>query len=335
MKHGVYITFDVECSMGGAYARKELRPVPPSRAMLGEYGRRRMGTPLITEILNDNGLAATFFVDPFAQEQGYPGQTQGVVEALLRGGQDVQLHIHPCNRYYELFRQGKPFPPTDELDDLTPAQQSDLLGEGSRRLEAWTGRRPTAFRAGNMAASERTLPQLAEAGLRIDSSYTFPFAGGQCRFGPSEPYNGSRWYGKVLEVALSGFLQPRLPGLRASKPLDLMGVSFEECREAIQRICRAGADAVLILHSFSLFKVRNVQYDGGRPNRIVTRRLRRLCRWLADHSAEFPVHTFGGLSRSVAQGEYQAQAVPPCRLSSPVRAVVRKLVQVYNHPYWT
>lgn len=335
MKPGVFITFDVECGMGGAFGDRNLRPVPPSRGMMGVYGERQLGVPLITQILGEAGLPATFFVETFVEEQGYPGQTEPVVEHLLQRKHDVQLHIHPAYRNYASFRAGQPIPQTDDMTDLAPQEQADLLGEGAARIERWTGRGPVAFRAGNMGASEKDLPQLASAGIRIDSSYTFPFAGRQCRFSAENPYNGSRWYGPVLELGLSGFLQPRLPGFRASKPLDLMGVSFEECRDAIERICGAGADAVFILHSFSLFKVRNYQYDGGRPNGIVARRFRRLCRWLAAHAAEYPTRTFRQLADAVAKGEFQAKAVPPCRLGNPLRTIVRKAVQVYNSPYWT
>jgi hypothetical protein len=138
----------------------------------------------------------------------------------------------------------------------------------------------------------------------------------------------------VLEVALSGFRRPRLPGVHRAKPLDLVGISFEECREAIRRICGAGADAVLILHSFSLVKVRNLAYDGGRPNRIVTRRLRRLCEWLAQNADEYPVRTFAQLAEAVAAGTYEPHAAPPPTVFGP-RAIVRKGVQLYNRLYWT
>jgi peptidoglycan/xylan/chitin deacetylase (PgdA/CDA1 family) len=334
MKPGVYITVDVECSMGGAWADPALRPVPPARAMMGEYGQRRLGVPLITEILDGSGLKATFFVETFAEEQGYPGQTEPVCQYLVDRGQDVQLHIHPNHKHYGQKQKGLPYVFTDDFSAVSPQEQLDLLAEGAARIAAWTGRPPVAFRAGNMAASEATLARLPAAGIRIDSSYAFPFAGGQCRFSPADPYNGSRWYGGVLELALSGFQLPPLPGEGRAKPLDIVGVSFEECREAIRRISGAGADAVLILHSFSLFKVRNVQYDGGRMNWIVARRLRRLCEWLAAHAKEFPTYTFSRLSRAIADKSYEARAVPPPRLSG-ARALVRKAIQVYNSLYWT
>jgi len=333
MKPGVFLTFDVECSMGGAWQNPALKPVPPSRAVWGEYDGRKLGLPLIVDILKQHGLAATFFVEAFMEEQGHPGQGEPICTYLLDQGQDVQLHIHPNHKHYGLKRQDQPYPFTDDIADLDLQAQHALLAEGAQRLERWTGRRPAAFRAGNMGASEATLRELAAVGIRIDSSYAFPYVGGQCRFAPQEPYNGSKWYGEVLELALSGFRSWRLPRRPAAKPLDLMGISFEECRDAIRRICRAGADAVVILHSFSLMKVRNVQYEDGRLNLIVARRFRRLCQWLAT-AKEFPTFTFAELAAAVANNSYQARCASPCRLMTP-RAALRKAAQAWNNLYWT
>jgi peptidoglycan/xylan/chitin deacetylase (PgdA/CDA1 family) len=331
----VFVTFDVECSMGGAWQNPDLKPVPPSRAIWGEYDGGQLGLPLIVSILEECRLSATFFVEAFTDEQGFPGEMERVCHYLLDHGQDVQLHIHPNHKHYGLAQQGKPHPRNDMIGELEPDAQFALLQEGCERMERWTGKKPVAFRAGNMGASETTLEQLAKAGIPIDSSYTFPYAGGQCRFSADELYNGSKWYGEVLELALSGFRQPRLPGLSPTKPVDLVGISAGECVAAIGAIGGAGADTVLILHSFSLFKVRNVQYDGGRLNRIVTGRFRSVCRWLAEHREQCPVRTFAELSEDLGAGRYEAKAVPPFTLNRPMRALVRKGVQAFNNPYWT
>ncbi len=334
MTPSVFITFDVECSMGGAWGSDTLKPVPPSRGMMGEYGRDHLGLPLIVETLAENGLTGTFFVEPFNDELGYPGQTEPACAYLLDHGQDVQLHVHPWHKYYGEYKAGRPYELTDTLADLAPDKQRMMLIEGAERLRSYTGAWPVAFRAGNMAASEETLRQLAATGITLDSSYAFCFAGGQCKFAECEVYNGSKWYEDVLELAMSCFYQPRVPGLHPAKPLDLMGISFEECRDAIIEICSAGADAVMILHSFSLMKVKNLQYDGGRLNRIVARRFRRFCKWLSDNRTVYPTRTFRQLAEGVDAGGYQAKAVPPCKLNDPVRAVVRKVVQAVNSLYW-
>ena len=338
MKPSVYITIDVECSMGGAWGNRELRPVSPSRAVWGEYYNNKFGLPLIIDILSRNKLAATFFVEAFMDEQGYPGQAEPICQFLLNHGQDVQLHIHPNHKHYALSLQQEPYPFTDQMADLEPEAQHALLKEGFERIMRWTCRPPVAFRAGNMGASEETLKQLAAVGIRIDSSYSFPMAGDRCRFGSAESYNGSRWYDDVLELALSGFYGPHFLGLHPSKPLDLMGISFEECRDAIYKICECGTDAVVILHSFSLFKVRNIQYDGGRLNWIVARRFQRLCEWLTENRSKFRVCTFAELAMDIESNQYEARAVPPCKLAGPqaaLRALARKAVQAYNRFYRT
>ena len=332
---GVFITIDVECSMGGAWADSSLRPVPPLLGMMGEYDGHFYGIPLICRILERHGLKATFFVEPFNDELGYPGETEPVCRYLIDRGHDVQLHIHPNHYHYGLYREGKPHPGTDQMADLPVDQQRALIKEGAVRLERWTGQCPVAFRAGNMGASEETLRALSLAGIRIDSSYAFPYLGGQCRFQDTEAYNGSKWYGDVLEVALSGFRQPAVPGLlKPAQPVDLMGTSFAECREAVRKICNAGADAVIILHSFSLFKVRDVQYQGGRPNRIVWTRFERFCEWLGSDRGIYPPRTFSQLWPLVCEDGYQPRSVEPCTLRQPMRSLARKVVQAVNNVYW-
>lgn len=334
MNSGVFITFDVECSMGGAWGDPLLKPISPRLGMMGEYGDRRLGVPLLCDILARHDLRATFFLEPFNDELGWPGETEPVARYLVDNGQDVQLHVHPNHIHYGLYRAGAPFQKTDQMADLSRVRQKEIIVAGANLLEAWTGIRPIAFRAGNMGASEETLMALAEAGLWIDSSYTFPYVGGQCRFQETQRYNGGKWYGDILELALSAYRQPKLPGMHPAKPVDLMGSSFEECRDAVRMICDAGGDAVLILHSFSLFKVRDKQYRGGKPNWVVRRRFERFCEWLDDNRRQYPPRTFAELGWMAREDGYQPKAVEPCLINRPLRALMRKVVQGLNNFYW-
>lgn len=334
MEPGVFITFDVECSMGGAWNDPSIRPISPRLGMMGEYGENRFGVPLICDVLKRSDLKATFFLEPFNEDLGYPDETEPVARFLIKHGQDVQLHIHPNHVHYGQHLRGEPYQRTDQMADLSRDQQKEVIVAGADLLESWTGSRPIAFRAGNMGASEETLAALIDAGIWIDSSYTFPYVGGQCRFMEQQRYNGSKWYGDVLEVALSAYQQPNIPGLHPAKPVDLMGSSFEECRDAVRMICDAGADAVMILHSFSLFKVRDKQYNDGKLNKVVLRRFEKFCQWLDDNRKQYPARTFTELGQCVREKGYQAKAVPPCRINKPVRALTRKVVQGINNFYW-
>lgn len=320
--------------MGGAWNDPSIRPIPPRLGMMGEYGPNQFGVPLICDVLKRSDLKATFFLEPFNEDLGYPHETEPVARFLTNHGQDVQLHIHPNHVHYGQYLRGEPYQRTDQMADLSRDQQKEVIVAGADLLESWTGSRPIAFRAGNMGASEETLAALIDAGLWIDSSYTFPYVGGQCRFMEREHYNGSKWYGDVLEVALSAYQQPNIPGLHPAKPVDLMGSSFEECRDAVKMICDAGGDAVVILHSFSLFKVRDKQYNNGKLNNVVLRRFEKFCQWLDDNRTEYPSRTFTELGQLVRDKKYQPKAVPPCRINKPVRALTRKFVQGINNFYW-
>lgn len=333
-KPGVFITFDVECSMGGAWKNPELNPIPPRLGMMGEYGQKKFGLPLICDILGRNNIKSTFFLEPFNEALGYPGETEPIARFLVKQGQDIQLHVHPNHVSYGRHKEGRPYQFTDQIADLSLADQKEILTSGADLLEAWAGVRPIAFRAGNMGASEETLAVLPDAGLWIDSSYTFPYVNGQCLFKDKELYNGAKWYGDVLELALSAYRQPDIPGLHPAKPIDLMGSSFEECRDAVQMICDEGADAVVILHSFSLFKVKDNQYNGGKLNRVVTRRFEKFCQWLSDNRAAYPPRSFSELGSMVQESGYQPRKIEPCMINRPVRAIVRKAVQGLNNFYW-
>ena len=102
----------------------------------------------------------------------------------------------------------------------------------------------------------------------------------------------------------------------------------------MKMICDAGADAVLILHSFSLFKVRDKQYNDGKLNKVVMRRFEKFCQWLNDNRENYPPRTFSDLGRLVKEEGYQPEAVPPCTINKPLRALTRKFVQGLNNFYW-
>jgi Polysaccharide deacetylase len=133
MRPGVFITFDVECSMGGAWRGTGLKPIPPSRGMMGIYGDSAFGLPLICDILERYDLEATFFMEPFNDELGYPGETEPICRMLVAKGHDIQLHVHPNHYHYGLHVSGLPHPQTDQMADLTPEQQKAQVTEGAER----------------------------------------------------------------------------------------------------------------------------------------------------------------------------------------------------------
>ncbi len=117
------------------------------------------GFPLVMEICERYGIRATFFVNVFEYKVIGEKLMAAMCDEMLARGHDVQLHTHPS------FVTGKPF-----LCDSPLQEQTELIGHGKEKLEAWTGRRVVAHRAGYYAANEESIVALRENGIHLDSS---------------------------------------------------------------------------------------------------------------------------------------------------------------------
>ena len=124
----------------------------------------------------------------------------------------------------------------------------------------------------------------------------------------------------------------RVAGLPGYKPLEISAVSVSEILSTLRHLRKAGCrDAVLVLHSFSLLKNGGVRYEHTRPDRLVIRRLKKLCCELARLRGEVEVCVLGeaALSRPVAPS--QPQIVPSLPWLQPS---MRKVVQAVNRLPW-
>jgi hypothetical protein len=119
----------------------------------------------------------------------------------------------------------------------------------------------------------------------------------------------------------------RLAGL---KPLDIGAVSFMEIKRALNQAGQLGMTSVtMILHSFSLFKKADIQFQRIRPDRLVIRRFKKLCRYLGEHRDRFRVVTFA--DRPEPKPYPPGTPLPDLGYVLPS---ARRLVQGLNRPYW-
>jgi hypothetical protein len=327
----VYFTVDVECAEE-RFRRGVLSP--PIDWDLRVWGRfagasRELGIGLIMDELEAAGLAGTFFVEVLGAH--YFGR-DGLAEICLgirARGHDVQLHMHPVLLRAEWKTRGEK-PEKDDIGSLAPDRQRALLAEGIGLLEAAGVPRAeiVGFRAGNYGADNRTWEAMAEAGLRISSSYNLCCLGAPCRIDwPRQEVELFDTGAGVLELPISSFREPG-GGFRH---LQITAVSWEETRHYLREARRLDLRTVTIVsHSFELFHLDSIEDRRGRLNRVNLHRLRRLCRFLARHPEEFEVSTVGALARETAQSRIhptQRSAAPAIPRGSRVRQLRRYVEQ--------
>src|ERR1051326_5303371 len=101
----VYFTIDTETSLGGAW-RNGSGPLPVTRTIFGENGSGCYGVPLIMDILEQHHFRGTFFVEVFCSYLLGKEEVGRVFQCIRKRGHDVQLHLHPVQRFYHDFLQG-------------------------------------------------------------------------------------------------------------------------------------------------------------------------------------------------------------------------------------
>ncbi|MFZ0708065.1 MAG: hypothetical protein WAM71_20875 [Candidatus Korobacteraceae bacterium] len=331
----VYFTVDTESSMGGAWEFPERLPVPADRHVFCRTHGAEYGIPLITKILSEYGMRATHFVEALAALCLGAGDTLSIVDYLLSHGQDVQLHLHPVYWFYAKTTAAMRGPaPCDMIGQLSPEVQSEMLGTAVDLFQKYAGFRPIAFRAGNWAGSRSLMRTLSDMDIKIDSSFN-PACHPEVSFPDlALKVNQIQQVNGILEIPIT-VARSRLPeGYHGFKLADCTSLSFAELRKMLNDAAAAGQQHfVMVFHSFSAVKARDIAYRQIRPNRIVIRRLQRTIRYLAENTDRFRVRTFKEIAaeKTLKPHELSVAAMPELPL---VRGGVRKFIQAVNNFYW-
>lgn len=212
----------------------------------------------------------------------------GYVERLLYAGQDVQLHLHPC---WLSFREGRLLPGkplTDKCSEIGVAQLTELIGEGARRIAAWTGISPSSMRTGNFSAAKSVFEAMRQAGLRYSSNICLAI---ECPPDPELAVTGGiHRVAGIRELPVTSFVDFGPIGRGQLRPMQVTALTAREQIHLLRAAHECGNPVVVIVtHPFEFIKKRDFRYTEIRPNRIVQRRFRRLCEFLGENSDTFEV----------------------------------------------
>ncbi|MES2116733.1 MAG: hypothetical protein V4578_16350 [Pseudomonadota bacterium] len=271
------------------------RPLPPERAHCDEelavdiHGLTSaggFGLPYQIGVLAQHGLRASYFVEALFAEQAGLAPLAHIVGLVQRGGQQVELHLHPEWLPRPADAQ-PPVPVCQYLCHLPLERQSALIGQGLANLRAAGAAPVHAFRAGSFGGSRVTLQALAHHGIQIDTSYTPSYQVGVW----DQPIAQPMPFDGVWEFPVASFRD--YPG--HTRHAQLCACSHAEMVHALEGAWRAGWYAfVIVLHSFELIRKR-----GGclpAPERHLIQRYEQLCAFLGRHRDRFHTSLFSELA---------------------------------------
>lgn len=293
-KTRVYFTVDVECAEARIRAGSRVPALDFDLRVWGRFANRRreLGIGLFMSELEACGFRGTFFTEVLASHHFGRKALAEVVEAMVRRGHDVQLHLHPVLRDPEAA-----VPVEDNIGAYSVDEQVALLTEGLELLAAAGAPRQQlrAFRAGNFGANNDTWRAMARVGLSLSSSYNPSYVDEDCMIRPQAPSADLFASGVegIWELPIANFVQPD-GGLRH---LQLCAVSSAEMIDSLEQCAALGIGHVAILsHSFELSVVDSVARRRGHADYVTLQRLRALLRFLDANRDRFVVDTVGDLA---------------------------------------
>ncbi|MCM8595186.1 polysaccharide deacetylase [Accumulibacter sp.] len=315
----VFFTVDVEIWCDGWEDIDRKFPEAFRRYIHGPTPRGGFGLPYQLDVLRDQGIGATFFVEPLFSTRFGPHPLEEIVHLVREGGQEVQLHLHtewvdesrePLLEDCRRKRQ--------HLFMFSRDEQRRLITIGLGLLRAAGADAINAFRAGSFGFNVDTLRALSASGIDFDSSYNATL------FGPGSGVLSGRVV--VEPVACEGVIEYPMAvfddgtGLRH---VQLAACSSAELESLLwQALERQRKAFVILSHSFEL-----LNQAKNRPDDIVVRRFRRLCAFLDRNRDSFRSCRFSGLTPDLP-------AEQPAPLTSGLWATGRRIIeQAYRRRY--
>jgi peptidoglycan/xylan/chitin deacetylase (PgdA/CDA1 family) len=301
----VFFTVDVEIWCDGWDDLDKKFPSAYRRYVYGPTQDGDYALPATLRILNDHGLRGVFFVEPLFSTRFGKGPLQELIGLIQGAGQEVQLHLH--TEWVDTARE--PLLPDvsskrQHLRQFSLADQVELIAAGLKLLRAAGAGPINAFRAGNWALNHDTLSALAVNAIEFDSSYNAAAKVGVDNVSSGQILTQPAVFDTVTEYPVTVY---RDRGSGSLRPLQLTACSFSEIRGVLNTAVESGWDSVVVVsHNFELLNRRK-----DRPDPIVVRRFRRLCRYLEQHANRFRVRGFRGLEHAHPRAQ-----PPPFRSSS-------------------
>jgi peptidoglycan/xylan/chitin deacetylase (PgdA/CDA1 family) len=284
----VFLTVDVEVWCDGWDNIDAKFPGAFKRYIYGQTSRGSYGLPFQTQLLQEHGLTAVFFVEPlFATRFGSEPLAE-ILDLVQQRGNEIQLHLHTewvdesTQPLLENIKCKRQF-----LRYFSLQEQTILIRAGARLIESAGGGNVNAFRAGSFGFNRETLKALSLNNIAFDSSYNASLFGPDSGVSPGIPLVEPLECEGVYEYPLTVFHG----GTRKLRHAQLTACSYREMEGLLWQALESRRKAFVIL--FHNFELLNGSMDS--PDDVVVERFRKLCVFLDSHRDCFRVRGFHNL----------------------------------------
>jgi hypothetical protein len=314
----VILTVDTEPSVAGAMKDRKRFPPLLHEPIWGEVNGRSEALGFITRTLEHYNLPATFFVETVHTSYFGNLEMKRYTDHLLEAGLDVQLHIHPVWRNFsDSLAPSRHY--NDDSAALGEAELTSVIEHGCSQIQEWTGQRPVAMRTGNFSASMKVYRAMANAGLPLASNICIA-----CESYPEtslQKSGGIQKIDSVYELPAACFIDPGPIGSGSYRAAQITACSASELINLLQQCHAQSVDTiVLVTHPFEFIKKADFRYRSMRANRVVQKRLQKLCSFLAANRDRFQAITFSDLAEQLPLSKQAAPALQSSRIKSFLRA---------------
>lgn len=216
----VTLSFDID-GMAGWLNRGPEFAEYRSILSMGEYGPN-VGVPRILDLLDVEGLKASFFVPGFEAEHHGP-----LMRDILARGHEIAHHGY---RHEYVWT-------------LSPAAEREAFERGLKALQDATGQTPRGWRAPGFEVSPYSFDLLAEHGFLYSS----------CQMGNDIPYPASERHPDLVELPVSWMLDDfayffYLPMLKVQAPPATPDHAFAVWASEFDGMYRFGRTFMITLH---------------------------------------------------------------------------------------
>lgn len=275
MATAVLITIDTELS-AGRQARGWSAHDNFYSSFLGRCGHGDFGVPWLLDRLDETGARGVFFIDPMPALVHGEAIIADMVGPIVARGHEVQLHIHT-----EWLEWARNSPVGDRrgrnIGSFSLEDQIILINYARDVLMRAGAKAPTAFRAGNYGADDRTITALDRLGIAWDTSFNAGYFGGDCKISPPPSPITPVSRGDIMLVPVSGIFDRPLH----FRPAQVCAMSLREMRAALDHAsCNEHPCFTIVTHSFEM-----LSRDRSRPNLAVMARFEALCAYVAQNPA--------------------------------------------------